>query len=56
MRARIKIDFKDIPYRQKQKIIELLEKKNDISLRDLPQSVNLFRLSPNHYQELILTK
>ena len=55
MSERIKNEFKDIPYQQKLKVIDLISKMKDekVSLRVLPQALNLCRLSPNHYTELI---
>jgi len=58
MKERLKMPYHNLNYFQRQKIFQIIAKNGltseKLSLRILPQAFNLFILSPNHFQELVL--
>jgi len=55
MKEKIKNDYKEVPLEIKNNIVEIINKvgSTNISLRALPKCIQLYQLSPNHYQVLI---
>jgi len=58
IKEKAKQPYKNLTFNQRMKIVDYLEEigrnSDKLNLRMLSQSFNLFILSPNHYQELIL--
>ena len=58
MRQRAELPYLDIPFNKRLEIINFLAKvggnKQNISLRLLPKAFQLYKLSPNHYQHLVM--
>ena len=57
MENRIKKDFTDIPYTGKRRVLDYIRQigssSPQLSLRTLPLAINLYKVSPEHYQILI---
>jgi hypothetical protein len=55
MRKKIENDYQNVSSKVKNDIVEIIQKYgNNISLRTLPKAIQLYLLSPNHYQHLIV--
>lgn len=58
MAKRSKVDYEKIPLQQREKIAQFLQKVGNgskkLSLRLLPKAYQMYLVSPNHWQELII--
>jgi len=58
MRQRAELPYLDIPYNKRKEIVQFLSKvggsSQNITLRLLPKAFQLYKLSPNHYQHLVM--
>jgi len=58
MRERAKVEYLNIPYAKRKEIVDFLQKvgakSENITLRILPKAYNMYLLSPNHWQNLIM--
>ena len=56
LRERSKKDYPNVPLKVREKIVNLIEREGqDFSLRILQKAYSLYLLSPNHYQNLIVS-